>query len=522
MMNKRAEVFSVRSEITIILSVALLSILILAPFTLQLRHEDDGIFIQDALLMSDGFKLYHDIPQGVDPLPFWTLEAVFRTFGPSFLAMRVVFIAMIVIAVPGVYYLSRIGGLLRLPAALAAILFPLSVPPFFSYSHHWQATCLAIVGVALFLSAVWRGHPKRAFFSGVCLGLMVHTHIVTGAILAAACAAWIALESVLAPLLERRLYRRLSGWWLGGLFVTLAVVPVIFFISGSFPDYYRNVILRKLSYAEFQTGVIPYGRTSLHAYSFAELLVHPTLAMVYLQQSLMLLLPFLVLIGGVWQFIYPHHRGPTALNPGNFVILCGLAMMGSILYSPAPYKIPTVVILCFPALGIVLQRSTGHGEKGYRLASLILMACVALYGVKTAGMIWASAWDSLTIPTSLGRVKLPPGRDAEDIIALREYFASQEKGICAFVYPYGPHLYFLCGLSNPTRFSNIRLDCFNEEDLREIRRILEGSPRCAIVVIHNEWGGSPSMKAWIQRNYRKEAVFDRFDVWRSSLLAGEY
>jgi hypothetical protein len=487
------------------------AVLVLSPFTLQLRHEDDGIFIHDALRMIEGAVLYRDIPQTFDPLAFWLLEGIFRICGPSFSAMRIFLLIVLAAAAPLLYLIGRSGGLDRVVAALAAFLGILSMPPFFSYSHHWISTLLVLSGLALFLKGEARASRTLHFFSGLVMGAAVHSHLAKGVVCGGLCLLWMALLLVFPADRPRRLRLACGAWWLLGFILASAAVPAGYFLSGLWSDYWHNVYERKVLYGRTHIGKIPYGRSSLHEISLADLARDPARLAVFLQQSVMFVLPLIALIAGLIQFVSVRRRR-EALSLGNFVILLSLGLVVSVGYAPAAYKIPTVILLTFPALGIALARCFGTG--GRRAAAVLLGLLLLLCGGKTAGI----AWFSLTRPptllkTALGTVVVPYPNDARDIVRLKDYFDAAGRERCAFVYPYGPHLYFLCGLSNPTPFNNARAGYTTPADEAAIRGILEEHPGCAIILIPGGWGCSPAMLAWIEKNYRQEAVLGGFEVW---------
>lgn len=508
-----------RYKLSLILGLILISVLVLAPFTIRFRHCDEGIFIHTSLRMLKGEKLYADLPQAFDPLPFLTLKWIFSVLGQSFLALRFVFIAMIVATVLLIYWIGRSAGLSYPLAAGSAFLLLLSVPPFFSYSHHWQSTFLAVAAVALFMAAEQRKSKVLFFCAGLVNGLVFHSHLSKGIFMAGICALWLILIIASSPKENRFQRLSLSIWWLLGMFLSLASIPLWFYLSGLWPDYWHNVIGRKISYGHNHIGRFPYWRTSVSDMPFAELVKSPIHFSVYIQQSLMLLLPIIVVAGALYQIIQKRHTRRRLLNPGNFLILSALGLCLSLFYSPAPYKIPTVMGLVFPALALIAQRSSTRSWSGTRRAWLLLGFCIIIYGVKTAGMVWVSLFDRApTIQTQLGPVSVPDQNSAREIVLITKYFQSQGRNNCAFVYPHSPYLYFFCGLSNPTSYSTAQCSSYtNLQDEEKIQEQLNQHSDCKIVLISKSWGSSPEMISWIHQNYNKEKIFGEFEVWGRSV-----
>ena len=504
-----------RYELSLILGLILISVFVLAPFTIRFRHGDEGIFIHDALRMLEGERLYSDLAQTFDPLSFMALKWIFVIFGKSFLALRLCFIAMLIVAVLLIYWIGRLAGLAPSLAAGSAILLLLSIPPFFSYSHHWQSTLISVAAVAFFMAA---GKNKNKFLyllAGVLSGLIVHSHLSKGAVMVGVSALWLIITIVFSRREDRPGQFSLSLWWGLGMSLALVIIPFWFYRTGLWPDYWYNVIGKKVLYGRYHLGIFPYGRTSVHRISFPELARSPVYAWIFVQQAVMMILPVIMVIGGLYQLFHRQYRGRRLLNPGNFLILSALGLCLSVFYAPVPYKMPTVIGLVFPALALIIQRSAKKPRIGIRRAGLFLGLIIALYGVKTAGMIWISLTDaSPTIHTQLGPVTIPDRESAQEAINLSEYFNTEKIGNCAFVYPYGPELYFLCGLENPTRYNNASCAYTNPQDEAEIQEELNRRPDCRIVFIPEHWASSPEMVSWIRNNYQREKIIGKLEVWK--------
>jgi len=501
--------------ISLVVGLVLISALVLAPFTIRFRHNDEGIFIHDSLRMANGERLYRDLAQTFDPLPFLFLEWVFRLFGESFLALRLSFIFTMVLSVLLIYWIGKGSGLDRAAAAGAALLFLFSVPAFFSYSHHWQSTTLALAATAGFIAAEKR--QSRPFFllAGFCSGLTLHSHLSKGVIMAGVFALWLLLALILTGGPNRLRRVNLCLWWTIGLAVAGAAIPLWFYRDGLWADYWYNVIGKKVLYGRYHLGIFPYGQTSVHRLSPAELARRPAEAYIFVQQSVMMLLPVLMAAGAAGQLFDRRYRGRNLLNPGNFLVLAAAGLWLSVFYAPVPYKIPAVIGLVFPALALVIQRGPAVPRTGVRRARIFIGLLLALYGVKTAGAAWTALTDdAATIPTRLGPVTIPDRESAREAVLISEYFRTRHLGNSAFAYPYVPEIYFLCGLDNPTRYNNASRAYTTARDEEEIRAVLIEHPDLRIILIPRNWHSSPAMVSWIEENYRREKAFQRLEIWK--------
>ncbi|HVE21010.1 MAG TPA: glycosyltransferase family 39 protein [Acidocella sp.] len=127
------------------------------------------------------------------PLYFWALELWRRWAGPSWFAARMLSVAF---SVASLALVGRIAALTARPVLPAMALTLLSYG--FAYTgilarNFALAQCLALLGVALLLSAAQRQHRTRALLGGLALGAASFTHYLASFI-GVAMLLWLALR----------------------------------------------------------------------------------------------------------------------------------------------------------------------------------------------------------------------------------------------------------------------------------------------------------------------------------------
>jgi len=186
------------------LLVAGLSFAYLLTYPLAIGRADESHLLYGARRVLAGETIYKDFFEGITPLGFYFVAAIYRVAGTSLLAVRVGFALVEALGCALLYGLvRRVAGVAE--AVLAVLIFAgLCIPAWPYASAHWLSTTLGLAVAAVTLSgseaAMSRARPALA---GLLAGLAVCVQQQRGVFLAAWLPLALAVLSCTAPRTER-------------------------------------------------------------------------------------------------------------------------------------------------------------------------------------------------------------------------------------------------------------------------------------------------------------------------------
>jgi len=228
--------------------VAFLASVLLGLRAQGLIVNDEGWVAYPALRMLEGDILYRDVSSYYAPLRYHAIEVVFGLIGPSLIAMRTLWMVLLLVSAAGCFRIARRFA----PPAIAlapALLYGLAPGPWHKSPYGF---CTVVFLLAL-VRALERPSTARAVLLGAAAGMSLVTRQDLGVLQLVLALVLVAGRPLLAfarpsgpALLD--VGRTLARVFLGA---ALAVVPVLIFYAGhgALSDLFQAVVLQALEYS---------------------------------------------------------------------------------------------------------------------------------------------------------------------------------------------------------------------------------------------------------------------------------
>jgi hypothetical protein len=528
-------------------------------------QSDESMNIYGALRILDGERIYRDFWVYHTPGIFFLTAAIFKVFGESLLAVRIVLIAAASTSVSGMYLLGR-KFMAALPAVLAPALFiMIGVNMWPIGGYHWYSTFILIFSVlfvARFLEN--RSRWKSLYAGGFVAALTFLFQQPKGGYLLCLMVPFVLADELMQDNNSPRL-RRLTRT--GLVFAAGAATPVVlttlyFALTGTLTETISATIgypIKLLSqtggekgYAEFY-GHLTYRTLS----SISGMLPFPgtgELAAGVATTILNYAAPLSVVVAAViW--LVRRLRGREKNAIAALCAVAAVAAYGSALQRPDFFHLLTISPLCYLTLAYVIHciSSAQEDEKPVairRLAGLALAAVIFLsyLRIAAADLVYASWLQPVPLGSSLGFSIAP--KDRADVAAAKDPLANVIDYIqlttgeddSVFAMSYSPFIYYLSGRRNPTPYLDIPSSpcmgatfhvfklghaSFNLERLEGAARILEADKTPVVILdpaaacqVRAGWDETgiedEPLIAYIKENYTIEADIGVYVIMRRS------
>ena len=455
---------------------------------------DEGILLDAAQRIAAGQRPYVDFWTYMSPGSYWLQAVVFRLFGISLLAGRLIVIFDFSLQCALVFWLtSRLASRLTAIAVTFAFLgFQIADPAFLSAQHRWDSSTLALAGVAIAVSA----RSRVAWIaSGAVLAAAAWCTPTVGAVLVVV-ALWLAMER------ERR---QALGPLIAGAAIVFAGGAGWLAVQGGLVPLIQQMLWLRQNYL---VNAMPYGaiiggyRALFDGLNGGMELVVRSLLVAGV--ALPAVLPPLALLGWglmFWRKTVPvEHRAAVALL---------LGAGGALILALSPR--PDVMHLAFvAALPYVLA-----GAAWSKLIPVRVRAPLALFSLLMAGTF---AWNSFNTRRTTSQLASPVGNlrvDNAQRPAMEKLFTNVRPGESLFVFPYMPMHYFLTQARNPTRFSFLSPGMSTKAESLEALAELQARPPEWVLLMKisredflrivpegasAEWRYD-ALEEWIEKNY---------------------
>jgi hypothetical protein len=385
---------------------------------------DEGIFLSQAMRISQGEVLYRDLFGLTGPASFWLLALAFKIGGVTLGSAHVILATEIAALTAVVFFATKKLADLASAAmgAFVFLIFNVADPAMMTNNHRWDADTYAICGIM----AIWRGRP---LLGGVLLALSVWATPIF---------ALTALTAVVAALLvQQSPWRVMSGGVLGAAGGVLALA-----VNGSLLPYIQNLLWVKNNYSEVNR--MPYGSViggypALFEGTSGGLEWAVRLAIV----AVLTLPVWLPALCGVL-LIRQHDKARL------FLFICGMSMIAAVTPRYDVGHLVFAVPLFYPLAASFLPKA--------RWAIVPVGALTLLFLFSTI-LQWS---ETKVIQTRFGTVRTDAG-SAETVAWLTENIQPGER---MFVYPYPPIAYVLTRGQNVSRYSYLHPGLFTEADER--------------------------------------------------------
>jgi 4-amino-4-deoxy-L-arabinose transferase-like glycosyltransferase len=392
---------------------------------------DEGMILEPAQRMLSGARPYVDFFGYMSPGSYWLQALVFRIFGVSLWAGRLIVIFDFSLQCALVFWLtSRLAS--RRAGWVAMLMFAgfqMADPSLLTAQHRWDSATLALAGLAFAVKCVLDGATPLRWVSA-------------GALFAAAawCTPAIALVGAsvaLFILLDQR--RNLIPFTGGVLAVSLVSVMLI---GGSMSSFIHQMAWLRTNYSA--VNVMPYGAI-IGGYGalfqggagFAGTVVQAVLVGCV---ALPAILPILALAGAFVASRRMSERPRAAIRLAMFALV---AFVVTVFPRADVTHLAFVVALPFVLATAALARLL-PARIGASLASLMLLLAAVF-----SGNFFSSLRATTAIPSQVGTLRVP----SADAKSMQQLIGHVRLGDGLFVYPYMPIHYFLTQAKNPTQFS---------------------------------------------------------------------
>jgi hypothetical protein len=478
---------------------------------------DEGLILESARRMLTGARLYVDFYGHMSPGSFWLQEAVFRLFGTSLWAGRVIVILDFSAQCALVFWL--VARMASRPAAIVTAItfagFQIADPSLLTAQHRWDSATFALAGLCVLVYA--KGRP------GAC----PTGWVASGALMAAAawCTPALALPGGLVAGwlgIDRARRRHLVAWISGVAAISVSAVAALMF-SGNFGAFLDQMAWLRRNYSG--VNVMPYGaiiggyRALLSdAHGAAEFAVRCGLVICLALPAILPIAAVAFTGLGLWRKrISPAERPLIAL-----LAVCVIALAATVFPRADIAHLAFVAALPYALTAIMLARLF-PARAGAAAAGVMLPLAIAF-----GGNFFSSLRDTERVPSPAGLVRVSAPQATE----LRTLLAQVHPGDSLFVYPYMPIQYFLTQANNPTRFSYLGPGMMTGEEESAALAELQANPPEWVTFLrlsrdeflrvfphasNLDWH-FPRLEAWLEENYQavdNPAVnISGYQLWR--------
>ena len=482
-------------------------------------QSDESMNIYGALRILEGERIYRDFWVYHTPGIFFLTAAIFKVFGESLLAVRMVLILAASATASGMYLLGR-KFMSRGFAALAPALFVMigvNLWPIGGY--HWHSTFIlvfCVLFIARFLED--RSRSKSLFTGGFLAALTFLFQQPKGGYLLLLVFPFLLADELTrrddTPRLQRLV--RTGGVFAAGAATPIFLVAAYFALAGTLGDAVSATIgypIKLLSqtggekgYAEFYGNLTH--RTFSQIAGFLPVPGDGAWAAAVASSLIDYVAPLsIVAAAGAW--LVRRLKGKEANSIAALCSVAALAAYGSALQRPDFFHLLTIAPACYVTLAYVIHCVCGTAEEGkpplirrvagFAIASVIALSCMRILA---ADLVYASRLDTVSIGSRLGFSVVPKGRaDAAfggPLVKVIDYIQlNTAEDDAVFAMSYSPFIYYLSERRNPTPYLDIPSSpcigatfhvfklghaSFNLERLEDTARALEAD-RTPIVIL---------------------------------------
>jgi hypothetical protein len=405
---------------------------------------DEGILLDSAQRISQGSRPYVDFWAYMSPGSYWLQAVVFRVFGISLLTGRLIVIVDFSLQCALVFWLTaRLASLASATAVLFAFAgFQIADPSVLTAQHRWDSSTLALLGVALAISA-----SASSRFEGKKWTFWLQW-IASGALLAAAawCTPTVAMVGgavALWMVVSRDRRGALAPFFAGVALITALAVGWLT-AKGCLIPFVEQMVWLRSNYLD--VNAMPYGaiiggyRALFEGSSgWGELAVRAVLVFCV---ALPAILPPLGLLGSailLWRSKVPQElRGTIQL-----LLLAGAAFVMTLFPRADVMHLAFVAALPYTLAGAALARLIP-----VRARVAAASCTLALAGIFAANF-FTTLRGTLRVSSPVGNLRVAGSESP----AMEKLFALVRPGHSLFVYPYMPIHYFFTQGKNPTGFA---------------------------------------------------------------------
>ncbi|HLX45535.1 MAG TPA: glycosyltransferase family 39 protein [Bryobacteraceae bacterium] len=398
---------------------------------------DEGMILEPAQRMLSGARPYVDFFGYMSPGSYWLQAIVFRLFGISLWAGRLIVILDFSAQCALVFWLVARLASLRLAAVTALIFagFQIADPTFLTAQHRWDSATLALAGLCVLIHSS-EGSPGTCpplLISGALMGFAAWCTPAL-ALVGGAAGIWLLIDS------SRR--KQLISWTSGVLAVSMAAV-ICLAMNGCLLAFLKQMTWLKTNYSS--VNIMPYGaivggyQALFAGASGFELAIRGILVSC-------LALPAILPIAGVIFAAIAMWRGKI---PAEDRPVWALLSFASIAFTLTVFPRADVMHLAFvAALPYVLTAVAMSHLMPARAGGAL--ACVMLVLASVFGANFFNGLrGTLLVPSPVGNLRVA----SDAVPEVQKWVAEVHPGDSMFVYPYMPLQYFLTQTRNPTQFS---------------------------------------------------------------------
>ena len=442
-----------------VLVAALTSCLLWFSVADRLRlNIDEGMYIDGASRAYKGEVLYRDFLAHTGPGTFWLCELAFRLAGVSLSHARIPLVLGLGAMAGGVFYLT---------ASLTARSFAYGVTFLFlafemrdlyliAVNHRWDSGALAFLAIVAGFGALRSNSLPLSFVAGMCAAGSAFVTPTVG-LIALPLAAW---------MIFRGSMRTTVTLICGGVVVT-AVCAASLAAQGALAPMIHHFLWTGSNYSG--PNRVPYGYAGTgfdEALSGLNPVAKALFSVVLASMLLPSVLPPLTYAG--WAAWVAFNRSEDSLRKGEiaFLLICSVALFAS-----TYPRWDNGHLLYVAPIYYVLAATLAYWALPRRLLPPLFAALLALLA-----FLW---WQPLmkerefaSLQTASGRVTVRP----EDRALVESISNRVHPGDSLFVFPNFPSVYFLTGGVNPSRFSFLQAGLMTDEDEQSALRDLERKP----------------------------------------------
>ena len=458
---------------------------------------DEGIVLETAQRMVSGQRLYVDFFGYMSPGGYWLQELVFRVFGVSLLAGRILPIVWCALQASLVFRLTDRFAT-RLAASIATLLFvalQLEDHTNISAKHRWDSAALALLSISFAVDAkekqsMWRWAISGAFGCAaiLCTPSMAILVVIT---LLWICSAkqWKAAAAYLSGMV---------GLGFPALLLLLSEGILQPFISQMLWLSHSHSEVNAMAYGSIMGG---YSKILANGEGIAKLLPAGLAACL----ALPAILPVLGVSGLTWEAL----RGKVKQEEKS-IFLYMAAVILALIVATMPRLCVSMLLytsaLPLAAAAIYISRSWPARATAYSMMVLgIFMAAFAMN-------FWSESTKSMPLISPVGIIRPAPD-DRPGVAALLE---KVKPGQSLFVHPYMPLLYFVTQAKNVSRFNFLHPGMMAaSEEQTVMDDLTKSSPEWLLFLAWSREdflslfpGGAnrsdrfPRIESWIEANYK--------------------
>lgn len=460
---------------------------------------DEGITLDAAARMLHGQTLYRDFFGIVTPGSFWLQEAVFRLFGLSLRAGRVVVILDFGLECALLFWLTaRLAGRQAGFAATALFLaFQATTPEFLLAQHRMDSAALSLASIALCLEGQRRQKAWYWMAAGVLIaGAALCTPSI--ALLAPATLLWLSADQPL---------RRFLIPYICGLCAGAAIIVAALQATGLLLPLMHQMLWLRRNYSD--VNIMSYGsvnggyRLALGGATGIERLSRPLAVFCF---ALPAVLPIVALVAwSLWMLLRRAERLWAANHAIPYLLACMVMYMASTYPRPDVAHLRIVAVLPAMLTAVWVARCT---PRWLAVGAFAVLAVGAeMFLAQTA----RDLRDEVAVMTPVGTLRAAPS-DAQALGALLQAVHPDDA---LYAHPYMPLLYFLTQGRNPTRYSFLAPGMMTGNDEIATLEALHNSPprwllyfplsRAEFLRVFPHAAGLnhrfPMIEAWCRREY---------------------